>query len=238
MSASIAWEDPDQSFFARLWTTIWSATTNPIGTFGLLGDEEGSIVAAARFSLVTAAIGWAPYLLLIPCLSLIPLVFTQFMPDEVRAAGTGVVCAVMGGLPFAMLFGSLAVELVHGVVFFTVSRLAGGTATFSASMRAMLYTGAIRFWLFPALFLAFVPFVGWLVQPVWRAGFVIWCGFAAYGAAKGVQHLPDDRAVLVGIATPILAAMISLGIFGAAVFGFVAAFFGTAWLSQHLGQLG
>jgi hypothetical protein len=99
----------------------------------------------------------------------------------------------------------------------------------------MLYTSAIRFWLLPALFLGFVPFVGPMVHTAVRAGFVIWSGFACYGAAKGIHGLGDDRAVGAAILTPLLSMLIVAVVMGAAVFGLVAGLTTTFALPSLLG---
>jgi hypothetical protein len=203
----IAWEDSTLTRVVGLWRTVWSATTDPVGTFGRLGPD-GHPREALLFSLVTSVIGWSPTLALMPCLGLFPLLFSRVMPEGVRAIGTGALCALAAIMPFVIVLGSVAVELVHGLVFHGLARMVGGVGSLSASMRAMLYTGAIRFWLWAAAALSILPFLAALAQSATRLAFVLWSGFACYGAARSVHGLADDRATLVAILTPLLSVLV------------------------------
>lgn len=240
MSATIAWEDTSGRFLDRVWITVWSATSDPVGTFGRLGDStsgdsnsEPDLEAALRFALVTTVIGWSPFLLITPCLAALPFAFAEALPDRVRALGLGAMCAGVGLLPFAFVAASLCAEIVHGAVFHLIARAAGGVGSARASMHAMLYTSAIRFWLAPALFLGFVPFIGSMIHLAVRAGFVLWTGIACYGAARGIHKLDDTRGLVVGIATPLL----STGLLVFAAFGIGFAFVALFAETLHLGDL-
>jgi hypothetical protein len=226
------WEDTRGRFVDRLWTTVYGATVDPIGAFGRMGAHTGErdLRAAVRFALLVTTFGWLPVLLLTPCLVVIPISFAEAMPHDVRGWGLGVFCVAIGALPFLLVLGSLATELVHGLVFHAVSRVLGGKGDFRSSMHAMLYTSAIRFWLCPGLILGFVPFLGTAIQLAVRAGFVIWTGAACYGAARSLHRLDDSSAIIVGIFTPVLALVIvSFGV-AAIVLAIAAATMGTTAL--------
>lgn len=214
-TTGIAWESQERGFFDRLWSTVRDATIDPVATFRALGIP-GSGAAALRFTLVTSAIGYAPMLLVVPCIGAILLSMAGVImnmpevPAAIRSIGAGALCGVVASIPIFVVVFSVYVELLYAVVFHLLAMLAGGQGSFSASTRAMLYTGAIRFWLFAPLVLGFIPFVGLVFHWGGRALMLLWSGFAVYGAAEGVHRLPQDRAIFVAIATPCLVMLLSI----------------------------
>lgn len=224
----IAWEAEGRGFFSRFFGTVWSATTAPIETFSGLATP-GSFWAALRFTLVASLVGWLPMWLILPCLAALPMFVGMIAMASPEAGdflgrfGAGMLCASVAAIPVCLLLFSLYVELCYGVVFFVLARLAGGTGSLVSSLRAMLYTGAIRSWLCIPLFLTWIPFVGMLLHWGSRLLMLTWSGFAVYGAAKGIHALPHDRALGVGVATPFL-------VFGLAIGGVLTFAFGIAFL--------
>lgn len=240
MAAPIAWEDRSLGFFERLTQTIWRATSDPVGTFTALGAAAGAepdLSSATAFSLVATTLGYATYFALTPCVALVPFVFAQWLPPPLRTAGTGLVCGLVGATPALLVLGSLFVELVHGLVFHAICGAFGGRGTFRASLHAMLYTSAIRAWLLPILILGFVPGVGVALQSLTRLAFVVWAGFACYGAARGVHGLGEDRAPVAGIFVAILSAAIPVLLTSALVGLALFAIFGTLSVSELLRQV-
>jgi hypothetical protein len=234
--SAIAWEE-GTGFFDRLWRTVAPATTDPIATFGKLGSEMGAapdLLVSTRFAIVVSAIGWSPLILFAPCLALLPIFFAAAVPEELRAIGAGAACAIVGLLPFVLLLGSVAVEVVHGFVFHGLARLLGGKGLLVQSLHAMLYTSAVRFWQAPAMLLGFVPFLGPTVQVLMRGAFLVWTGVACFGAAKSIHQLPDDRAALVAIGTALFSTAVVVAVLVLCVAAFVAAFFGSMSLDHVL----
>jgi hypothetical protein len=230
-TTGLAWESPERSFFDRLWSTVRDATIDPVATFRATGIP-GSGGAALRFTLITSAIGYLPLLMFVPCIGVVMLSMASVImnmpeiPAAVRGIGAGAMCGVIASIPIFVVVFSLYVELLYALVFHLLALLAGGKGSFGASTRAMLYTGAIRFWLFVPLLLGIIPFVGFILHWGCRLAMLVWSGFAVYGAAEGVHQLPQDRAIFVGIATPFLVLLLSIaggGLFvvavGALLFG-------------------
>lgn len=210
VSAPTPWEEDDRPFVDRTWATIWGATSDPVGTFTRIGAADGDrdLSAGVRFALLATAIGWAPFVVFTPCLALVPFFAGSALPERIRVLGTGLLCGIVGASPFVVLLSSVAVELVHAAIFHALARLLGGVGDFRRSLHAMLYTSAVRVWLLPAFFLGFVPVISGMVHVGVRMGFVLWAGFACYGAARGAHGLDDQRSVVVGILTPLLAVAI------------------------------
>ncbi|MFO0682562.1 MAG: hypothetical protein U0234_10945 [Sandaracinus sp.] len=241
MSAPIVWEDRTLGFFERLTQTIWRATRDPIGTFAALGTArvgEPDLASGTAFALIATAIGYSPYVVLAPCLGIVPLFFAQWMPPSFRGLGTGLACGLIGALPFLLVVGSLFVELVHGLVFHAICAALGGRGSFRASLHAMLYTSAVRAWLLPILVVGMVPGIGVALQSATRLAFVVWAGFACYGAARGVHGLGEDRAPLAGLFVAILSAAIPMLITSAVVGAVLFAIFGSLtfpelWRQMH-----
>lgn len=226
-SADIPWEGSG-NFFSRLWETVQGTTLDPVGTFRALRDRPSS-GKAFSLSLVTAAIGNWPYMICAPCMALVPLIIlgslstsplADQIPPWIRQVGMGAICTMVGSLPFLIVLSSLFTDLVHGASFFVVGRLFGGKGTLSGSMRVGLYTGVIRFWLWPVLLLGFIPMIGTVLQLVGRIALIVWSGFALYGAAQGVHRLEDRPAIAVGVLTPVLALSLFVMVWGGA---FIAA---------------
>lgn len=238
-TAGIAWEAPDRTFFDRLWSTVRDATIDPIATFKATGIP-GSGGAAVRFTLITAAVGYFPMLLCVPCLGVFLVSMASVIlnnpnvPEAVRGLSAGALCGTVALIPILIVLFSLYTELCYAVVFHLLSMLAGGKGSFSASTRAMLYTGAIRFWLFLPLVAGSIPFVGFIIHWGGRFLMLLWSGFACYGAAQGVHQLEGDRAVLVGIATPCIVLVLSLLGGGLVVGGIALALFGSAAVLGNL----
>lgn len=230
-TTGIAWESPERTFFDRLWSTVRDATIDPIATFRATGIP-GSGGAALRFTLITSTIGYAPMLAFVPCLGILALTMASMimnapgLPPAVRGLGTGAICGVIAVIPIFIVVFSLYVELSYAIAFHLLSLLAGGKGAFHASMRAMLYTSAIRFWLVPLLLVAPIPFIGFVIHWGGRFLMLVWSGFAVYGAAQGVHQLPQDRAVFVGVATPCVVLLLSLLGFGGTMVGIAALLFG------------
>jgi hypothetical protein len=218
----IAWEG-EGSFFNRLWDTVSSATIDPIGTFARLGrpGASGSNSKALSLALITAAIGYWPYLVCAPCFALIPLavvstlsstpVFDQ-IPEWIRNMGMGIACAGVAAFPALIFLFSLSVDVLYGVVFHILARLFGGKGDLQASMRAGLYTGLIRFWLWPVLLVAFIPMIGTILQILGRLVLLFWSGFAIFGAAGAIHGLDRDRSIAVGVLTPFIAVALLAGV--------------------------
>lgn len=238
MSAWIPWEDSQGKLVDRFWTTIWSATSDPINTFARLGEgpAEPELAPSARLAILASLIGWSPFILLAPCLALLPFAFASALPERARDLGLLASFGIALAMPFVFVFGSVAVEIVHAAIFHVIATLAGGVGTSRASLRAMLYTAAIRFWLLPALFLSMVPFVGTMIHLSVRGAFILWSGFACFGAARGVHRLDDNRALLVAILTPLLSIGLVSFVIALCVFALVTAFAGTLGLGDLLGM--
>lgn len=222
-AADIPWEGQG-GFFTRLWETVQASTLDPVGTFRALRDRPSS-GGSLSLSLVTAAIGNWPYLICAPCVALLPLMLlgslstsplADQIPPWIRGIGMGAMCTMVGSLPFLIVLSSLFTDLVHGAAFFVVGKLFGGKGSFTGSMRAGLYTGVIRFWLWPVLLLGFVPMIGTILQILGRLALVAWSGFALYGAAQGVHQLEDRPAIAVGVLTPVLALSLFVMVWGGA----------------------
>lgn len=224
----IAWEAAGQGFFSRFFGTVWSATTAPIETFSSLA-QPGSIWAALRFTFLASLVGWLPMWLILPCLAALPMfvgMIAMAWPeagDLLGRFGAGMLCASVASIPVFLLLFSLYVELCYGAVFFLLARLAGGTGGLFPSFRAMLYTGAIRTWLCVPLFVTWIPLVGMLLHWGSRLLMLVWSGFAVYGAAKGIHGLTHERALGVGVATPLI-------VFGLAIGGVLTLAFGIAFV--------
>lgn len=222
----IAWEG-EGSFFHRLWETVQATTLDPVGTFRRLRDQPTG-GRALSLSVITAAIGNWPYLICAPCIALIPLMLlgslsssplADQIPPWIRGVGMGAMCALVGSMPFLIVLGSLFTDLVHGASFFVVGKLFGGKGSFSGSMRAGVYTGVVRFWLWPVLLLGFIPMIGTILQLLGRLALIVWSGFALYGAAQSVHQLEDRPAIAVGVLTPVLALSLFVMVWGG---GFIA----------------
>lgn len=226
--AGIAWEAEGRGFFSRFFGTVWSATTAPIETFSGLA-KPGSLWAALRFTITASLVAWLPMWLILPCLAALPMFVGMIAMASPEAGdllgrfGAGMLCASVAAIPIFLLLFSLYVELCYGAVFFVLARLAGGTGGLLPSLRAMLYTGAIRTWLCIPLFITWIPFVGMLLHWGSRLLMLIWSGFAVYGAAKGIHGLTHERALGVGVATPLI-------VFGLAIGGVLTLAFGIAFL--------
>lgn len=239
MNAAVPWEDPDGRFFDRLWTTVHRASVDPVNTFARFGQvsEPRDLAAGVRFAIIVSVIGWLPLLLLTPCLMVIPFAFAASLPDQVRDLGLGIVCLLILATPFVFIFGSVGVELLYGVIFHLTARLVGGVGDARASFHAMLYTSAIRFWGLPAFFLGGVPFAGAMLGMLVRLAFVIWGGFACYGAARSIHKLDDNHAAIVAIVTCLLSMGIVSFVIVGVVFGIVFAIAGSLSLTDLLGAM-
>jgi len=228
VDVGIAWETEGRGFFSRFLGTVWSATTAPIETFSGLA-EPGSLWAALRFTLMASLVGWLPMWLILPCLAALPMFVGMIAMASPEAGdllgrfGAGMLCASVAAIPIFLLLFSLYVELCYGAVFFVLARLAGGTGGLIQSVRAMLYTGAIRTWLCIPLFITWIPFVGMLLHWGSRLLMLVWSGFAVYGAAKGIHGLTHERALGVSVATPLI-------VFGLAIGGVLTLAFTIAFL--------
>jgi hypothetical protein len=229
----IAWEG-EGSFFHRLWETVQASTLDPVGTFRALRDAPTNSKTLS-LSVITAAIGNWPYLLCAPCLALVPLMIlgslsstplADQIPPWVRGIGMGAMCAMVAALPFLIVLSSLFTDLVHGASFFVVGKLFGGKGTLSGSMRAGMYSGVIRFWLWPVLLLGFVPMIGTILQLLGRLALIVWSGFALYGAAQSVHGLEERPAIAVGVLTPVLALSLFVMVWGGAFIAMWALFAG------------
>lgn len=230
-TTGVAWESPERGFFDRFWSTVRDATIDPVTTFRAMGIP-GSGGAALRFTLLTSAIGYIPLFLVLSCVgallvSMAGVILTMpGMPAAVRGLGVGALCGIVGSFPIVAIVFSLYVELAYAVVFHLLCLLAGGKGELGASLRAMLYTGAIRFWLFVPLLLGMIPFVGMVFHLLGRLLMLVWSGFAVYGAAQGVHRLEGDRALLVAIATPAVVVVLAVAGGGAMVVALGALLFG------------
>ena len=214
--AGIAWEVEGKGVFSRFVSTVWSATIAPIETFGHLA-EPGSAFAALRFTLLASLVGWLPFWLILPCLAALPMfvgVIAMASPeagDALGRLGAGMLCAAVASIPVFLILFSLYVELCYGAVFHLCSRLLGGTGSLALSLRAGLYTGAIRAWLCLPLFLSWVPLFGMLFHWGSRLVMLVWSGFALYGAAKRIHGLPHERALGVAVVTPLAVLCLAIG---------------------------
>jgi hypothetical protein len=222
----IAWEDTSRGFFDRLWSTVRDTTMDPVETFRALGSNE-DVLPAVRLALACSLIGHSPALALVPCIGIGMLGFEAALSQHLHGLSVGLVCAMLGAAPFVLILGPLAADLVYALVFHGLAKLAGGTASFSASLRAMLYTGILRFWMAAVLLLFWVPFLGGLGQGAARAAVAIWSGACAYGAAQGVHGIRDDHALMIGVFTPVLSVLVIGIALGVCALGLVALFAGT-----------
>jgi len=226
--SGIAWEQAGRGFFSRFFGTVWSATTAPIETFGSLA-EPGSLWAALRFTWMASLVAWLPMWLILPCLATLPMFIGMIAMASPEAGdflgrfGAGMLCASVASIPIFLLLFSLYVEFCYGAVFFILSRMAGGSGGLVLSLRAMLYTGAIRTWLCIPLFVTWIPIVGMVLHWGSRLVMLLWSGFAVYGAAKSIHGLTHERALGVGALTPLL-------VFGLAIGGVLTLAFGIAFL--------
>jgi hypothetical protein len=223
----IAWEAEGKGVFSRFFGTVWSATITPIETFSGLA-QPGSVFAALRFTLLASLVGWLPFWLILPCLAALPMfvgVVAMASPeagDVLGRLGAGLLCAGVASIPLVLFLFSLYVELCYGTVLFVLSRLLGGTGSLALSLRAGLYTGAIRAWLCIPLFVSWVPLFGMLFHWGSRLVMLFWSGFAVYGAAKSIHGLPHERALGVAFVTPIIVFCLAIG--GVLTFAFGVAF--------------
>jgi hypothetical protein len=225
------WEDVRLTFVERIWRTVYGATIDPIAAFGHMSAYAGErdLSAAVRFALIVSTFGYAPVLLVVPCLALIPLAFVEWIPHELRAWGAGAFCAAIGAIPFALVLGSLLIDVVQGLVFHGLARLLGGRGALRASMHTMLYTSACRFWLCPGVFLGMLPYLH-VLSIVLRVAMVIWTGVASYAAARRLHGLGDTASIVVGIFTPLLVLAIVTTALALVVVAIAAATIGTAEL--------
>lgn len=240
MDAAIAWEDWNGRFVDRLWTTVWLASSDPIATFGRLGAATGErdLAAGARFALLVSLIGWAPLLLLSPCLAVVPIAFASWLPERAQAVGAGVAVMIILAIPIVFVLSSVGFELFYGLLFHLFARLFGGVGDLRGSMHAMLYTSAIRFWLCPGIFLGFIPFIGTMISVALRTGFMIWGGVACYGTARSLHRLADGPAIGVAVLTPLSASMVVAVLVAISVLGIVALVVGTASFGELFQQGG
>lgn len=225
----IAWEDPNRGLFDRLWSTVRDASMDPVETFKALGPSE-DIRPALLLALVCSVIGHAPALVLIPCVGFGILAFGAAFLHEATGLTTGLLFGALVALPIFLVLGPLIADLIYALVFHGLAKLAGGQASFAASLRAMLYTGFLRFWLAAVLLLIWVPFIGGLGQGAARAVVAIWSGACAYGAARGVHGIKDDHALIIGVFTPVVSVLIIGAIMAIGVLAFVTLFAGTVAL--------
>lgn len=166
----------------------------------------------------------APLLLCLPIMGLGMGIWMESLPNLPSDAPGGSLAALMCGaiaiMPVYMLVVHGFVVLYYWVVFHGASILLGGHGSVAASLRGVLYTGAIMPITALAFVLGWIPLVGSLVQLGIMVAKVGWTGFALAGTAESVHGLKDERALLAGHLPGALAILLFIAMF-ALVIGMV-----------------
>jgi hypothetical protein len=214
----VAWEDPMLGFWARLFGTTRDALTEPTRTFRAIGD--GSLGPAASYGLTTMLVGYGPLFALF-MLAVAAIVFLGMgeLADRagVEEIGWALVCVLPVVLPAMMVAFSFFCDLYFAVVFHVTAMLLGGKGSFESSLRASLYTGAVRMVLVVLGPFLFVPLFGSVLNLAYRIFALAWCSYALAGAAKRVHRLDDGPALVAGAAPAVSVVLLFVGIFTVAV---------------------
>lgn len=227
----VPYEGPG-GFFQRFADQLMLLTTDPVGAGRALGGEPAPLGPAFSFALLASFVAYGPVLVLASCLMLvIPTMFAAALPPELAALQGGMFCVLIGALPFVILFGHVVSDLLFGASFHLCSVIAGGTGTFSQSLRAVLYVRGTTAWFLPVwlviLVTSCIPFLPALVQIAARIALLVVAGFTLFGAAQTVHQLPQDRAVLASVLSLVLGLVGMMALAGIAGFVLAVVFAGS-----------
>lgn len=219
IGGGVPWEHPSLGFFDRLMGTMQRAITEPRATFRAIAT--GPLAPSFTFFLVTLALGYAPLLLCLPVIGLGMGLWMESLPnlpsDVPGGSLAAMFCAMVAIMPLYMLVVHGLVVLYYLVVFHGAAVLLGGHGSVSASLRGILYTGAIMPITAIAFVLGWIPLVGSLVQLATAGIKVVWTGFALAGTAESVHGLKDERALLAGHLPGALAILLVIAAFALAI---------------------
>ena len=189
VGAGLAWErDPESGSFARLWATVVEALPSPFTVFE--GVRDGSLGSALAFATLINLLSYgAPMLLCGPCL--VGLVAYMPAPDDVpRSLFLAIAVGLVVFVPFLMTAVQLLVTAALGTTYHLAARLAGGSASFVASLRAMLFTNVLAPIGASSWFLGRIPVLGVVFSLAAYVGSVVWQTFALAGHAQiGRAHV-------------------------------------------------
>lgn len=212
VGAGIAWErEPSRGVLERLWTTLVETLPSPYGTFE--GIREGGLTSALLFALLVNVLSYGvPMLLCAPCM----LGAFAFLPETggvPRSWMLGIAVAVVVLLPPLAAGLQVATSLALGLVYHASALVAGGRASLTSSLRAMLFTHVLAPISAAAWVLGRIPILGFVISLASYVGNAVWQTFALAGHARGAHGIDDWRAWLVA-AMPIV---VSMGVLAALV---------------------